>query len=164
MGLSVSIFGLGYVGSVSAACFASMGHKVIGVDVSRAKVEMLDSGRTPIVEARMAEMVAEANKSCRLHARRMPSARSEFRRVVCMRRHAQPEEGKLDLSHIESVAREIGAAIRQKKVHTFLSCGARSWQGRPKASCFDSRKGKRKQCGRDFTVCYNPNSCVRVAQ
>ena len=47
LGLSVSIFGLGYVGSVSAACFASMGHKVIGVDVSRAKVEMLDSGRTP---------------------------------------------------------------------------------------------------------------------
>ena len=44
MGLSVSIFGLGYVGSVSAACFASMGHKVIGVDVSRAKVEMLGLG------------------------------------------------------------------------------------------------------------------------
>jgi GDP-mannose 6-dehydrogenase len=44
LGLSVSVFGLGYVGSVSAACFASMGHKVIGVDVSRAKVEMLDSG------------------------------------------------------------------------------------------------------------------------
>ena len=63
MGLSVSIFGLGYVGSVSAACFASMGHKVIGVDVSRAKVEMMDSGRTPIIEARMSEMVAEAHRA-----------------------------------------------------------------------------------------------------
>ncbi|MGB8724926.1 MAG: 3-hydroxyacyl-CoA dehydrogenase NAD-binding domain-containing protein, partial [Terriglobales bacterium] len=39
--MSVGVFGLGYVGSVSAACFASMGHKVIGVDVSRAKVEMM---------------------------------------------------------------------------------------------------------------------------
>ena len=68
LGLSVSIFGLGYVGSVSAACFAAMGHKVIGVDVSREKVEMLDSGRTPIIEARMSELVAEANKACRLHA------------------------------------------------------------------------------------------------
>ena len=68
MSLSVSIFGLGYVGSVSAACFASMGHRVIGVDVSRAKVEMLASGRTPIIEARMSELVAEANKACRLHA------------------------------------------------------------------------------------------------
>jgi GDP-mannose 6-dehydrogenase len=58
LGLSVSVFGLGYVGSVSAACFASLGHKVIGVDVSRTKVEMMDSGRTPIIEARMSEMVA----------------------------------------------------------------------------------------------------------
>src|ERR1700757_4474997 len=68
VGLAISVFGLGYVGSVSAACFASMGHRVIGVDVSRSKVEMLDSGRTPIVEARMPELVAEANKACRLHA------------------------------------------------------------------------------------------------
>ena len=68
MNLSVSVFGLGYVGSVSAACFAAMGHKVNGVDVSSAKVQMMDAGRTPIIEARMAEMVADAKKSCRLHA------------------------------------------------------------------------------------------------
>src|SRR5260370_8006603 len=67
LSLSISIFGLGYVGSVSAACFASMGHKVIGVDVSPAKVEMLDSGRSPIIEARMNELVAEANQGGRLH-------------------------------------------------------------------------------------------------
>ena len=66
--MSVSIFGLGYVGSVSAACFGSMGHKVIGVDVSRAKVEMLDSGRTPIIEAEMSELVTEAKKAGRLRA------------------------------------------------------------------------------------------------
>ena len=68
MGLSVSIFGLGYVGSVSAACFASMRHKVIGVDVSRDKVAMMGSGRTPIIEARMSEMVAEAHKAGLLEA------------------------------------------------------------------------------------------------
>src|SRR5260370_14613000 len=68
LSLSISIFGLGYVGSVSAACFASMGHKVIGVDVSPAKVEMLDSGRSPIIEARMNELVAEANHGSRVHA------------------------------------------------------------------------------------------------
>src|SRR5215467_300385 len=68
MSFAVSIFGLGYVGSVSAACFASMGHRVIGVDVSRAKVEMMDSGRSPIVEARVADLIAEAKRACRLHA------------------------------------------------------------------------------------------------
>src|ERR1700693_5182490 len=66
--LAISVFGLGYVGSVSAACFASMGHRVIGVDVNPAKVEMIESGRSPIVEARMNEMVSEAHAACRLHA------------------------------------------------------------------------------------------------
>ena len=47
MSFSLSIFGLGYVGSVSAACIASMGHTVTGVDVSWAKVEMLNTGRSP---------------------------------------------------------------------------------------------------------------------
>ena len=46
----ISVFGLGYVGSVTAACFAKLGHKVVGVDVNPAKVEMLESGRTPVVE------------------------------------------------------------------------------------------------------------------
>src|SRR5258708_5701036 len=65
---SISLFGLGYVGSVSAACFAHMGHKVTGVDISKTKVGMLDTGRPPIIEARMEELVASASKSCRLHA------------------------------------------------------------------------------------------------
>ena len=68
MSLSISVFGLGYVGSVSAACFASMGQRVIGVDVNPAKVEMMESGKSPIVEASMNELVAEGNRSCRLHA------------------------------------------------------------------------------------------------
>src|SRR5258708_38757215 len=122
MGLSVSIFGLGYVGSVSAACFASMGHKVIGVDVSRAKVEMLDSGRTPIVEARMAAMVAEANKLCRLHATTdaLSAVLNSDVSFVCVGTPSL-KNGKLDLSHIASVAREIGTAIRQKKgPHVFV--------------------------------------------
>lgn len=59
LGSSISIFGLGYVGSVTAACFAHMGHRVAGIDVSRSKVEMLESGKSPVLEAGMAEMVAE---------------------------------------------------------------------------------------------------------
>ncbi|MGA3194151.1 MAG: GDP-mannose dehydrogenase, partial [Terriglobales bacterium] len=122
MGLSVSIFGLGYVGSVSAACFASMGHKVIGVDVSRAKVEMLDSGRTPIIEARMNELVAEARQEGRLRATNDAAdavLNSEVS-FVCVGTPSL-KNGKLDLSHIENVAREIGAAIRQKKTpHVFV--------------------------------------------
>ena len=57
----VSVFGLGYVGSVTAACLASQGHSVIGVDLSSSKVEQLQKGRSPIVEPRMADLVAECH-------------------------------------------------------------------------------------------------------
>ena len=158
MGLSVSIFGLGYVGSVSAACFASMGHKVIGVDVSRAKVEMLDSGRTPIVEARMSELVAEANEACRLHAttdaiRAVLNSEVSF---VCVGTPSL-KNGKLDLSHIENVAREIGAAIKQKKgPHVFVLRSTVLPGTTENVVLPILEKESGKQCGRDFTVCYNP--------
>ena len=65
---SVSVFGLGYVGCVSAACFASEGHRVIGVDVSGAKVEQINAGRSTIVEEGIAALVAEGVAAGRLTA------------------------------------------------------------------------------------------------
>ena len=158
MGLSVSIFGLGYVGSVSAACFASMGHKVIGVDVSRAKVEMMDSGRTPIIEARMSELVAEAHRAGLLHATNDATAAVLNSEVsfVCVGTPSL-KNGKLDLSHIEHVAREIGAAIRQKKSpHVFVlrSTVLAGTTETVVLPILEKESGKR--CGQDFTVCYNP--------
>lgn len=158
MSLSVSIFGLGYVGSVSAACFASAGHKVIGVDVSRAKVEMMDSGRTPIVEARMAEMVSEANKSCRLHATTDPTEAVLNSEVsfVCVGTPSL-KNGKLDLSHIQNVAKQIGAAIKQKKSPHVFVLRSTVLPGTTETvvlPILEQESGKQR--GRDFTVCYNP--------
>ena len=158
MGLSVSIFGLGYVGSVSAACFASMGHKVIGVDVSRAKVEMMDSGRTPIVEARMSELVAEANKACRLHAttdatQAVLNSEVSF---VCVGTPSL-KNGKLDLSHIEHVAGEIGAAIKKKNAPHVFVLRSTVLPGTTETVVIPVlERESGKKCGRDFTVCYNP--------
>jgi len=61
--LSISVFGMGYVGSVTAACFAHLGHRIVGVDVSPAKVEMMAGGRSPIIEARMSELVEEGHRT-----------------------------------------------------------------------------------------------------
>jgi GDP-mannose 6-dehydrogenase len=158
LGLSVSIFGLGYVGSVSAACFASMGHKVIGVDVSRAKVEMLGSGRTPIVEARMSEMVAEAHRAGLLRATTDPTEAVMNSEVsfVCVGTPSL-KNGKLDLSHIESVAREIGAAIRQKKSPHVFVLRSTVLAGTTETLVLPIlEKESGKKCGQDFTVCYNP--------
>ena len=156
--LSISIFGLGYVGSVSAACFASMGHKVIGVDVSRAKVEMVDGGRSPIIETRMNELVAEGNRACRLHATTDSTAAVLQSDVsfVCVGTPSL-RNGKLDLSHIENVAREIGAALKQKKSsHTFV-LRSTVLPGTTESlviPVLEQASGKR--AGSDFTVCYNP--------
>ena len=158
MSLAISIFGLGYVGSVSAACFASLGHRVIGVDVNPAKVDMVESGRSPIIEASMSELVAEGSRACRLHATTDSTAAVMESDVsfVCVGTPSL-RNGKLDLSHIEKVAREIGAALKQKKSpHIFVLRstvlpGTTELMVRP---ILEQASGRR--AGTDFTVAYNP--------
>jgi GDP-mannose 6-dehydrogenase len=158
VGLSISIFGMGYVGSVSAACFASMGHHVIGVDVNPSKVEMMASGRSPIIEAKMNELIAEAHAAGRLHATTdsMEAVQNSDVSFVCVGTPSL-RQGKLDLSHIEKVAREIGAALKQKKSsHAFVLRstvlpGTTETLVRP---ILEQCSGKR--AGTDFIVAYNP--------
>lgn len=158
MSLSISVFGLGYVGSVSAACFASMGHRVTGVDVNPAKVEMMESGRSPIIEASMQELVAEGNKACRLHATIDPTAAvldSELS-FVCVGTPSL-RNGKLDLSHIEKVAHEIGAALKKKQSHHTFVLRSTVLPGTTETliiPVLESESGKR--AGQEFSVAYNP--------
>ena len=158
MSLSISVFGLGYVGSVSAACFASMGHRVVGVDVNPAKVEMMESGRSPIIEAGMNELAAEGNKACRLHAT-MDSTAAVLESDISFVCVGTPSlrNGKLDLSHIEKVAREIGAALKLKKApHTFVlrSTVLPGTTESVVVPLLEQESGKR--AGVDFNVAYNP--------
>lgn len=158
MSLSISIFGLGYVGSVSAACFASMGHRVMGVDVSRAKVEMLESGRSPIVEARMNDIVAEYHKSCLLHATTDPAEAvlGSDLSFICVGTPSL-RNGKLDLGHIENVAREIGAALRQKSTHHVVVLRSTVLPGTTESVLLPIlEKESGRKAGIDFSVCYNP--------
>lgn len=158
MSSSISLFGLGYVGSVSAACFAHMGHKVTGVDISRTKVEMLDSGRSPIIEARMEELVAEANKSCRLHATTdsIAAVLASDISFVCVGTPSL-RSGKLDLSHVEHVSREIGAALKQKKTFHTIVLRSTVLPGTTETLMIPAiEQTSGKKCGTDFAVCYNP--------
>jgi len=155
---SISLFGLGYVGSVSAACFAHMGHKVTGVDISKTKVDMLDSGRSPIIEARMEELVAEAKKSCRLHASTDSIAAVLASEIsfVCVGTPSL-RSGKLDLSHVEHVSREIGTALKQKTTFHTIVLRSTVLPGTTETlmvPTLESASGKR--VGSDFAVCYNP--------
>src|SRR5690349_11719529 len=116
MSKRVSVFGLGYVGSVTAACLASKGHSVVGVDLSTSKVEQLNSGRSPIVEPQIVELVQETHKNGRLRAT-TDSAAAVMDTEISFLCVGTPSlrSGKLDLGHIEPVCREIGSVLRTKK-------------------------------------------------
>jgi hypothetical protein len=72
--MRVSVFGLGYVGCVSAACLAQQGHDVIGVDVSPTKVELVNKGVAPVVEERIGEITADVVAAGKLRAIGDPAA------------------------------------------------------------------------------------------
>jgi len=135
-----------------------MGHKVTGVDISKNKVEMLDTGRSPIIEARMEELVAEAHKSCRLHATTdsIAAVLASDISFVCVGTPSL-RSGKLDLSHVEHVSREIGAALKQKTTFHTIVLRSTVLPGTTETlmiPTLESASGKRT--GVDFAVCYNP--------
>jgi GDP-mannose 6-dehydrogenase len=155
---SISIFGLGYVGSVSAACLAHMGHRVIGVDVNPAKVQMLESGRSPIIETRMAELVSEGNKTGRLlfTTNAGTAVLNSDISFLCVGTPSL-RSGKLDLSHVEHVAREVGAALKEKESHHLVVLRSTTLPGTTESlviPVLEASSGRKH--GIDFTVCYNP--------
>jgi len=156
--LSISVFGLGYVGSVTAACFAHAGHRVIGVDISRAKVEAMGVGRSPIVEAGMSELVAEGHQAGRLLATTSALAAVQESDIsfVCVGTPSLPS-GKLDLVYVERVVREIGAALKQKKSPHVLVLRSTVLPGTTESLVIPAvEHASGLRAGVDFSVCYNP--------
>src|SRR6185369_3104367 len=116
--MKIAVFGIGYVGCVSSACFASAGHTVLGVDINPTKVEIINSGKSPIVEKGINELIAEVVASGRLRATtnvRDAILSSELS-LVCVGTPSKPN-GSLDLGHIKNVCREIGFALKEKQEH-----------------------------------------------
>ena len=111
----VSIFGLGYVGSVTAACLASKGHSVIGIDLSTLKVEQRNSGHSPIVEAGMKDLVANAHSQGLLRAA-SDSTEAVLQSSISFLCVGTPRlrTGRLELGHVEPVCRGIGQVLRRK--------------------------------------------------
>ncbi len=156
--MRVSVFGLGYVGCVAAACMAKDGHTVIGVDVNESKVDDLVHGRSPIREPGLAPMLRDAAQANRLTATtdtRAAVHNSEVS-VICVGTPSNGN-GSLKLDYLENVCREIGAALPDcNALHVIVvrSTVLPGTLGQRLIPLLEEFSGLR--AGRDFGVCMNP--------
>lgn len=155
---SISVFGLGYVGSVSATCFAHKGNRVIGVDLNPVKVDALKAGRSPIFEARMEELVADSHRNCRLHATTDAQAAVHDTEItfICVGTPSL-RNGKLDLGGVQRVCEQIGQALREKDSFHWVVLRSTVLPGTTDSvvtPTLEAASGKR--AGIDFAVCFNP--------
>lgn len=113
--MKVSIFGLGYVGCVTAACLSKDGHEVVGVDVLSSKVERLSSGQPTVVETGLDELIAQAHKAGRLTATSDGRAAvlGTQASIICVGT-PNTRDGGLDLAAVRETAQLIGRAMAEK--------------------------------------------------
>jgi len=156
--MKISIFGLGYVGCVSAACLAKEGHDVIGVDVNPTKVEIVNRGECPIVESGMSELIKEMANSQRLRAttNTQEAIDNSDLSLVCVGTPSNAN-GSLDLSYVERVCQEIGSALRSKTDRHTLVIRSTMLPGTIESVVVPALEAySERRAGRDFGVCINP--------
>jgi GDP-mannose 6-dehydrogenase len=156
--MKLSILGLGYVGCVSAACFAKEGHEVLGVDVNPTKIEIINRGESPIVEAGMTELTREMVDSGRLRATTDTNQAIENSDVslVCVGTPSNAN-GSLDLTYVRRVCEEIGSALRTKNTRHVVVIRSTMLPGTIENVVVPAlEKTSGKKTGPDFGVCINP--------
>jgi GDP-mannose 6-dehydrogenase len=156
--LKVTIFGLGYVGTVSAGCLANGVHEVIGVDPVQTKVDLINSGHSPIIEADIGEIIASTVAGGRLRATDdvAYAIRETDLSLICVGTPSQTN-GNLDLRYIRRVCEQIGLALKDKAAwHTVVirSTILPGTMHEIVIPALEQTSGK--QAGIDFGVCHNP--------
>ena len=156
--MEISIFGLGYVGCVSAACLASEGHSVLGVDPNSTKVDLINQGNSPIVEPGLPELIASEHQIGRLRAtisctEAIAATELSF---VCIGTPSAPN-GSLDLRYVIRVAEEIGAALRTKTEFHLVVFRSTILPGTMEEVVLPAiAEASGKQIGEDFGVVFHP--------
>src|SRR5688500_4507087 len=116
--MRISIFGLGYVGCVTAACLAKCGHEVFGVDVNPDKVAMINAGKSPIIEPGLGELISDMVKSHHLRATVSvdQAIRHSHMAMICVGTPSG-RNGQIDTSAVEGVFKDIARAIERRTDH-----------------------------------------------
>ncbi|SFW52254.1 GDP-mannose 6-dehydrogenase [Pseudomonas sp. NFACC19-2] len=156
--MRISIFGLGYVGAVCAGCLSARGHEVIGVDVSQTKIDLINQGKSPIVEPGLAELLEAGVNSGLLRGTTDVGAAvlaSELSFIAVGT--PSKRNGDLDLGYMESVCKQIGTALRDKQERHTVVVRSTVLPGTVKnvvIPLIEAASGKK--AGVDFGVATNP--------
>jgi GDP-mannose 6-dehydrogenase len=156
--MKISVFGLGYVGTISAACLAQMGHEMIGVEVNLDKVRMINQGQTPVIEAEIGRMITEQTGRQRLKATADGAgafAQTEMS-LICVGTPGK-ENGSLDLTYVQRVFEEIGEYLSAKPAFHWIVLRSTVLPGTTEQILIPILEEKSgKTAGKDFGVCFNP--------
>ena len=154
----ISIFGLGYVGTVMAACLARAGHRVTGVDTNTTKVEIINQGRSPIIEKDLDSLIAEGVRKGNLRAISDPRAAILGSDIsfICVGTPSNLN-GSLDLRFIERVASEIADVLKEKSGRHVVAIRSTVLPGTAEGTVIPiMERVSGKKAGRDFGVIVNP--------
>ncbi len=156
--MNISIFGLGYVGSVTAACFAEKGNRVIGVEVNPGKLALFQSGKTPVFEPGLDVLLQKAHAagSFRATASAAEAIQKSDLSFICVGTPSK-KGGQPDLTHVEHVSREIGEALRAKNTLHVIVVRSTMLPGSIETTIvprIEAASGRKE--GKDFHVLANP--------
>lgn len=155
--MKISIFGLGYVGCVGAACLAKLGHYVIGNDVSENKVNLINSGKPTIIEKDIDRLIKEGYEKGLIEATtdcKYAVQNSEISFIVVGT--PSSKEGHLNLDYIYKVAKDIGEALRDKEEFHIVAIRSTVLPGTNQKVGEIISEVSGKERGKDFTIVSNP--------
>ena len=156
--MNISVFGLGYVGAVSAGILASEGHRVIGVDPNQTKLDLINSGKSPIIEPLIGDLISSSVAEGRLSATddAFGAVRETDISLVCV---GTPSchNGNLDLTFVSKVSEEIGTAIGRKDSFHVMVLRSTMLPGTMEEVVIPTlAAASGKKVGNGFGVCMNP--------
>lgn len=156
--MKISVFGLGYVGSVSLGCLSSLGHNVVGVDVSTMKVDIINAGKSPVIEKDLDGLIAEGVESGRITAvtQAAEAIATTDISLVCVGTPSA-ENGNLDLMFIERVCQDIGQALAKKNNYHTVVLRSTMLPGSTESRVIPALEtASGLKIGKDFGVAFNP--------
>ena len=156
--MKISVLGLGYVGTVSAACLARDGHEVIGVDPENTKVDLVNAGKSPIIEKDIGPMIAEQAAAGRLRATAEVSdaVRHADMTLVCVGTPSLANGG-IDLRYVRRVCEQIGSTLATHHGAPVIVLRSTMLPGTMRELVIPTlEKFSGKRAGAEFGVCVNP--------